>query len=924
MVDISDFFSKKKSTVPAKPAAKPRIKSAVRQEQLENKENESPRTSKRISAQPKKEIIDLFSSDNDDDEDILLLSEKGGSSQPQKSPTLENAELGNSSSKKSVKSPSKVTKSSPQKKKSLSSAAKKALVSDETHPTKTETAKGPTTLKKNYANVHDLLEDIPSIDLENVTTKQVSKQDFFANKNAEGGASEHASHVDDFPQGKPNCLLGLTIVFTGVLPTLERGEAEGIAKKYGAKVTKAISRKTSLVVLGEEAGPKKVATIKDYNIKAISEDGFKQLVAGMPSEGGDSVEAEKAKEKIQKEEQQLQKDLIAMDTQMKLEETERNKKNILNSESLSSTGQRAPKNFNTKPRVSEEEQLWTVKYAPKKITDICGNKTVVNRLKVWLENWQQYAKDDFKKPGPQNLGTFRAAMVSGPPGIGKTTAAHIIANELGYDVLEKNASDVRSKNLLNEKVKGALNNTSVIGFFKHSHEDHQQNQNKKKFVIIMDEVDGMSGGDRGGVGQLTSFIRKTKTPMILICNERYLPKMRPFDRICLELPFRRPDANAIKARLMTIAFREKFKLDATVIENLATATRGDMRQIINLLSTVSSTTKNITHDNIKQITVNWEKEVALKPFDITAQLLRGSIYTDLGCERFPLYKKMELYFDDIDFTPLMIQENYINTQPTNLPFGVPRLQAVANAAESLSLGDLVDRKIRSSEQLWSLLPFHAIMSSVLPASQVAGNTGRINFTAWLGQNSSTGKFNRLLQELFYRSRLSTSTDKLGFRTEYMPALKKHLLDPIVNKKTEGVPEVIELLDAYYLSKDDWDVIMSFFIGPQRTAEEIKKIPTAVKSAFTRQYNSTTHPVSIYTTASSTGVSAGSAKQSKPDSEDVVDQEDEAVPDDEDKDTDSSADLKKDKLIKANAKPKKRAASKKPAGGAAKKRKTASK
>ena len=52
--------------------------------------------------------------------------------------------------------------------------------------------------------------------------------------------------------------------------------------------------------------------------------------------------------------------------------------------------------------------------------------------------------------------------------------------------------------------------------------------------------------------------------------------------------------------------------------------------------------------------------------------------------------------------------------------------------------------------------------------------------------------------------------------------------------------------------------------------------------------------------------------------------DEAVPDDEDKDTDSSADLKKDKLIKANAKPKKRAASKKPAGGAAKKRKTASK
>lgn len=86
-------------------------------------------------------------------------------------------------------------------------------------------------------------------------------------------------------------------------------------------------------------------------------------------------------------------------------------------------------------------------------------------------------------------------MLYGPPGIGKTTAAHLVAQELGYDILEQNASDVRSKTLLNAGVKNALDNMSVVGYFKHNEE--AQNLNGKHFVIIMDEVDGMSGGDRG-------------------------------------------------------------------------------------------------------------------------------------------------------------------------------------------------------------------------------------------------------------------------------------------------------------------------------------------------------------------------------------------------------------------------------------------
>ena len=55
---------------------------------------------------------------------------------------------------------------------------------------------------------------------------------------------------------------------------------------------------------------------------------------------------------------------------------------------------------------------------------------------------------DFKKPGPDAMGGFRCVLISGPPGIGKTTAAHLVAKLQGYDILELNASDVRSKKLL--------------------------------------------------------------------------------------------------------------------------------------------------------------------------------------------------------------------------------------------------------------------------------------------------------------------------------------------------------------------------------------------------------------------------------------------------------------------------------------------
>ena len=106
-----------------------------------------------------------------------------------------------------------------------------------------------------------------------------------------------------------------------------------------------------------------------------------------------------------------------------------------------------------------EPQLWTEKYAPTQIKDIIGNKSLVEKLQRWLRDWFIYSIDgayfrpknlhaNFKRPGPDGMGLYRAVILSGPPGIGKTTSAHLVSRLEGYDILEYNASDTRNEKLL--------------------------------------------------------------------------------------------------------------------------------------------------------------------------------------------------------------------------------------------------------------------------------------------------------------------------------------------------------------------------------------------------------------------------------------------------------------------------------------------
>lgn len=653
---------------------------------------------------------------------------------------------------------------------------------------------------------------------------------------AGGGNAEAAPVGGDsgsMPSGSETCLAGLTFVFTGVLQRWGRTEAQELVKRHGGKVTGQPSKNTTYIVLGQDAGPSKLRKIKELNIKTIDEDGLTALIEKLTAAGnqGDSKAQAAYKEKQRKEEEKIKAQAAEMEKEeqarLKAQKAAQIAKNGKISSSVSGSADSSES--------AVDSRLWTTKYAPSSLNQICGNKATVEKLQRWLQKFPKSLKTNFKLAGPDGSGSFRAVILHGPPGIGKTTAAHLVAKMEGYDIVESNASDTRSKKLVEQGLRGVLSTNSLNGYF--AGDGKKVETGKKKMVLIMDEVDGMSAGDRGGVGALAAVCKKTEVPMILICNDRRLPKMKPFDYVTFDLPFRRPTVDQIRSRIMTIAFREGLKMPAPVINALIEGSNADIRQVVNMISTAKLDQAAMDFDKGNSMSKAWQKHVVLKPWDITQKILGGGLFA--ASSNATLNDKIELYFNDHEFSPLMLQENYLGTNPMQaLQHSGPEkklklLELASDAADSISDGDLVDRMIHGSQQHWSLMPTHAVFSFVRPASFVAGSTAghQTRFTSWLGKNSSQGKLTRQVKEIQAHMRLRSSGDRHEVRQQYVPILWKQLVKRLEEGGKEAVPEIIELMDSYFLTKDDWDAIMELGVGPM--VQEKIKIASQDKATFTR-------------------------------------------------------------------------------------------
>ncbi|KAH9928881.1 DNA replication factor C, large subunit [Fomitopsis serialis] len=675
----------------------------------------------------------------------------------------------------------------------------------------------------------------------------------------------------------PDCLAGLSFVFTGELTSLSRDEAIELAKRNGGRVTGQPSSKTSYVVVGSDAGPSKLAAIKKNNLKTIDEDGFLDLIG-----------TRKEKEAIRTAAAEMEK---------------REKKAAKASVASGSTA-----------KISAQDKLWTDRYAPQTLKEICGNKGQVEKLQRWLHDWPSSLKANFKKPGKDGINVYRAIMITGSPGIGKTTSAHLCAKLEGFTPIELNASDARSKKLVENSTNIA--NTSLDGWMGGGQLTNAAGVTiTDKSCLIMDEVDGMSAGDRGGVGALAALIRKTKIPILCIANDRGAPKLKPLTMVAFNLTFRKPEVASVRSRILSIAFKEKMKIPANVIDQLIEGAQSDIRQVLNMLSTWRLQNDTMDFDEGKALVKMNEKYAIMTPFNIIQKMLGPYMFSSTSRET--LNDKMELYFHDHSFVPLFVQENYLKTHPARVknldgPEKVLKhLELMDKAAASISDGDLVDSLIHGPEQHWSLMPLHAVCSTVRPASflygmgATYGGPNAMSFPQWLGQNSKQTKLTRQLTEVQARMRLHVSGDKAEIRQSYIPAMFPYLVKPLAEQGASAVDDIVERMDDYFISREDWDTIVELGVDQNKDSLVLKEISTATKTSFTKKYNSRDHPIPFHKAADLGKVPKKLAAAGPlPDLEEALDVDDDGEGVAEEVEEASDDDVSKDKLIKA---PKKAAA-----------------
>ncbi|KAJ3189430.1 hypothetical protein HDU85_003060 [Gaertneriomyces sp. JEL0708] len=683
-------------------------------------------------------------------------------------------------------------------------------------------------------------------------------------------AGPKAPGSKQIPEGAPNCLANMAFVFTGELTSISREDAQNLVKRYGGRVTGAPSSRTSYVIVGDEPGESKLKKVQQLRLKTLDEDGFLELIASRPAVEEDNAPTVK-------------------------KTSAKGKASATKARSASSAGSTDP-NHSSGAIPASSAQLWTDKYRPKSYAEVIGNKALIEKLASWLRNWDTYRSNNFKRQGGDEASCFRAVLLSGPPGIGKTTAAHLVARLEDYDALEFNASDTRNKSALDTVFKESTGSHSVTEYFGSdggTGRGKSKAAHRRKHVLIMDEVDGMSGGDRGGTAELIQLIKKTKVPIICICNDRQSQKVKSLANYCLDLRFRRAAANQVESRIRQIASIEGLELKPNVVAELVASTSGDIRQIINVLSTYRLRGTVMTFDNAREIAAGG-KNLTTSVFDVTQKLLGHS-----GWNSTSFADKLELYFQDYSLIPLMIQDNYIKVKPSiaahlhgpSSPLNdIETMNLLANAAESISLGDCVEAVLRGTQN-WSLMPVHAAISTVRPCFFAHGALGgQVGFPAWLGMNSKQGKNGRLLKEM--QMHVKGSTAAVGctlpeLRLSYLPTICERLSGPLATTGSNGIEEVIQLMDEYYINREDFDAVNDLTLPP--LSKLVTKIPTNVKAAFTRAYNKVPHPTPLM----SSGKPVKKVADVRPDLEDVVEEE---TMDAEEAD-ESDEEVQGDKLVK---------------------------
>ncbi|MEM4568316.1 MAG: replication factor C large subunit [Thermofilaceae archaeon] len=318
--------------------------------------------------------------------------------------------------------------------------------------------------------------------------------------------------------------------------------------------------------------------------------------------------------------------------------------------------------------------IWVEKYRPRKIDDVVGNPEAKKAFVAWLNRWLAGNPPDKK-----------AILLYGPPGCGKTSLVQAAANQLGLELVEVNASDVRTSEALRRKVLRAATEGVLAG--------------ARGKIILLDEVDGIDPrADRGGLETIFEIIQKSRYPVVLTANDPWDPKLRELRNYCEMVEFRKLGKRDVMKVLSEICKKEAVECDPAVLDAIAENSEGDLRAAINDLQSIAEGRRSV---KLEDLEILGYRAKQLNMFEVVRAVLTA---------KRPEAARSVLSMPSLDYEMLMLWLN------ENIPHQYsPSLTAISDAYDALSKADVMLARIKR-RQAWTLLPYALDLMTVGVAS----------------------------------------------------------------------------------------------------------------------------------------------------------------------------------------------------------------
>jgi predicted ATPase len=284
-----------------------------------------------------------------------------------------------------------------------------------------------------------------------------------------------------------------------------------------------------------------------------------------------------------------------------------------------------------------------------------------------------------------NLLFKKGIYVYGDPGSGKTTFVTNILKEMDYDIIKYDAGDIRNKSIIDNITKHNMSDKNIMSLF---------NNKIRRIAIIMDEIDGMNNGDKGGINSLIKLIRPKKTkkqkleevsmnPIICIGNYHIDKKIKELMKVCNVVELKTPSSVQISGIIKTLIPT----IEDTIKTKIINYVQGDIRKLNNIYNIYISKNDIFESDIIDDIfQLNSYNDDTKK---ITNKLINNNYKID---EHLTIMNET-----DRTIVGLLWHENIIDVlgktdKSISIPFYIKQL-------DNMCFSDYIDR-ITFQKQIW--------------------------------------------------------------------------------------------------------------------------------------------------------------------------------------------------------------------------------